>query len=113
VTDLLVDLEVTKSGTCNIFVLDKLSVGEFDHFFKALKSILTHGIQVVLVLASSHSFDVTLNVVEGLQSLSHLSCSLVRFATVALEPHSLHFMHACLVTTSFEEDVHGVLGLVN
>jgi len=106
-------LEITESGTSNISVLDKLSVSELNHLFKALESKLTHRIQVILVLASSHRFDVSLNVVERFQSFSHLPLSLVRLSTAALEPHGLDFMDTSLVSTSLEEDIHGVLSLIN
>lgn len=70
IANLLLDLEVTESSTANVVVLEKLSVGKLDHLFKALEGKLTHGIQVVFVLASGHGIDVTLNMVERLEGLS-------------------------------------------
>jgi hypothetical protein len=113
IAHLLLNLEVTKSSTANVVVLEKLSVGELDHLFKALEGKLTHSIQVVLVLASSHGIDVTLNMVERLEGLSKLVASQVGFGRVGFKPHSLYFVDSCLVTTCFEEDVHGGFRLID
>lgn len=50
------------------------------------------------------------NMIEVLHGLSELACPEVALAKVNLKPHSLHLVHASLVATGAEEEVHGVVG---
>ena len=108
----MIDLEVTESRTTHILVLKQLMVCEIYHFFKPLQRIFPYGIQIVVILTVDHGLDVTVDMVEIFQGFPVILCTQVALAEVHLEPHSLNLVDSSLVTTGTEEEVHGVVGLI-